>query len=104
MGKPKIEEISSQEYEEGRIDKFFLHGKKDIHKELISFLIEMEISETKIELFDFITSENSGCLFIFDNDKRINLFISENEICFTLDTNIPKEEIIAKIEKYFQIF
>ncbi|MCK4996825.1 hypothetical protein KAS08_00845 [Candidatus Pacearchaeota archaeon] len=104
MEKPRIKEISSQEYENGRIDKFFLYGEKDIHKELINFLVAIGISEDKVNEFDFITSENRGCFFIFDKDKKINLFVSENEICLTLDSNILKKEIMVKIEKYFQIF
>jgi len=45
MDKPKIEEINSKEYDNGRVDRFFIAGNPDIHKQLISMLNNLGISK-----------------------------------------------------------
>jgi len=103
MEKFKIEEIFSKEYEEGRVDRFFLSGRIDIHNQLISFLRLLNISEEKLEELDFVTSDAEGYFFVFDREIRVSLLISEEGINLIMDTKIPKEELISKIENYFQV-
>ncbi len=103
MEKFKIEEISSKDYELGRIDKFSIYKRIDIHNQLISFLRSLGFSEEKLEDLDFVTSEVGGYFFVFDGNVRFHMFISVEEITFVLDTNLPREEIISKLEKYFYV-
>lgn len=104
MEKFKIEEISSKTYEKGRIDRFSIYKRVDIHNPLISFLRNLNFPDKKLEDLDFITSEIEGYFFVFNEDKRFHLFVSEEEITFVLDTNLLKEEIMSKLENYFQVF
>jgi|SRR3989344_2483634 len=103
MEKFKIEEMSSNDYEQGRIDRFSIYKRLDIHNQLISFLRSLNFPDEKLEDLDFVTSEVEGYFFVFDRNKRFHLFVSEEEITFVLDTNLSKEEIISKLENYFQI-
>lgn len=103
MEKFKIEEISSKEYEQGRVDRFSIYKRIDLHNQLISFLRSLDFSEEKLEELDFVTSNIEGYFFVFDKNIRFHMFISVKEITFVLDTNFPKEKIISKLEKYFHV-
>jgi hypothetical protein len=49
MNKLKIEEISSEEYPSGRIDKLILSGDKDFHDSLISFMKDLNFDNESLE-------------------------------------------------------
>lgn len=103
MEKPKIEEISSIEYDLGRIDKFSIYEKIDIHKELINFIYELGFNQEALDEFDFDFTKFEGYKFAYSKNMRIHLILNDNQISFILDTNLSKEEIIAKLERYFKI-
>jgi len=104
MAKPIIEGIRSNEYDGGRIDTFFFSKRIDIHTELESLLFDLGFSYEDAEDFDFITTEQDGSFFIYKDEIRVHLVLSENEMFLILDTNIPKEKILKKVEEHFQIF
>ena len=104
MEKPKISEIRSSEYSQGRIDYFVVENKIDFHKELINFIYGLGFNQDSLDEFDFDFTKVEGHKFAYSKNIRIHLILNDNQISFILDTNIPKEEIMAKIEKHFQIF
>ncbi|MCK9568216.1 hypothetical protein M0R72_04660 [Candidatus Pacearchaeota archaeon] len=104
MDKPKIEEINSKEYDGGRVDRFFISGDQDIHKQLISMLNNLGISKKNLEELDFVTSNLDGYFFISEKDIKFHLLISSEGINFIFDSKKDKETLISEIEKHFQIF
>ena len=104
MAKPKINQIESKEYEEGRIDFFIVEEKSDFHKELISLLSDIGFEESKIDEIDSDYEKDEGNYFIFSKGMRFYLLLEEKSAKFIFDIQIPKEELTSNIEKYFQVF
>lgn len=104
MKKIKILETSSQEYEEGRIDRFLFLGNQDIHKELISLLNNLGVSNERLEDLDVITTSEERYFFIFEKPIKIHLLITKELITLLIDSKLSREEIMAEMEKNFQLF
>lgn len=104
MEKPKINQIESKEYEEGRIDLFVIEERRDFHNEIISLLSDIGFEEEKLNELDSNYNKDEGNYFVFSKGMRFYLFLQEDSIKFVIDSQIQKEELISKIEKYFQIF
>ena len=96
--------MESKEYKEGKIDLFVIDKKEDFHKELISLLLDVGFEEDKLDELDSDYGSDEGHYFVFSKGMRVHLFLEDNHSKFVLDTKIPKEELISKIERYFQIF
>ena len=102
--KPKIEEISSKEYEEGRIDRFLISQNKDVHRQIISSLVSLGVYEKNLEEFDFVTSNNEGYFFVHNRGIRVHMILHDNNINLILDSRIPKKKLMNEFKKHFQIF
>lgn len=99
----RITGIKSQEYSRGRFDSFLIPTNKDIHKEVISLLLDLGFSEKKALTFDFDFSETDGVFFIYNKGMRFYLILNEDNTRLVFDTKKPKKEIISVIKKYFRL-
>jgi hypothetical protein len=102
--KPKIVEISSEEYPSGRIDRLILLENKDFHDSLISFMKDLNFDNENLDKFDVELDSFEGYLFAYSKKAKIHLVKLKKEIIILIDSSIDKENLIDIIERYFQIF
>jgi len=104
MNKPKVEEISSYEYPNGRIDTLKVVFKEGIHKPIIELLNSLKFPKETLENFDLEMKYFRGYLFGYSKKIKVHLFSSNEGISLVFDSKKKKEELIKEIEKFFQIF
>ena len=103
MPKPKIIEIASEDYPQGRIDSFKINLSENLHQIIIPIFLELDFPEELVlEKLDTILSEQDY-IFIYGNNKiKAHLIIDKQNLSIKFDTTIPKSKFNKIIEKYFQ--
>lgn len=105
MEKPKILEIGSRSYPEGRIDSFKIDESSGHWESIVDCLIDFGFKDESIRANIDFTLEDRGYLFLYLNPKlKVHLSAEESKNSFTirLDTSIPRDLIIKVFERYFQ--
>ena len=105
MVKPKILGFGSESYPEGRIDYFKIDEIGGAFETIVSCLTDFGFSEDSIRTKIDLTLEDRGYLFTYLNSSlKLHLSAEESEDFFVVrfDTSLPKDEIIAVMEKYFE--
>lgn len=104
MDKPRITEISSFEYPKGRIDKFEIEIKKDLHVYLIGLFEKLGFNKESLLFLDKEYEKQRGYFFVHSKRIKAHLFVEEDRLILALDNSEDKKELIKTIEKFFYIF
>lgn len=104
MGKIKIKEIKSEDYENGRIDSFLISKNIDLHVDIIGVLIDMGFSEKNITVFDTEYDMINTYLFSKEKDVKIFLICFDEEILLIIDSKLDKLRLMKIIEDHFELF
>ena len=106
MEKTKIKSIVSKECNKERSDFFVIEISDELHKNLISLLIKLGFKYDEIEDFDSLYKGEDLFIFVCKNNLRVYLTngSTKDEILLIIDSTLKKEDLINKIEEYFQIF
>jgi hypothetical protein len=103
MEKPKIVEIISKEYGQGRIDLFKIKSEKDLRKSIIPLLISFSVDEEESMDADSENYYAGDYLFFSGEDVKIHIFVDEENVNLVIDSNQSKKEIIDKMESFFRV-
>ncbi len=104
--KPKILEIKSEEYPEGRIDSLTIDEENGGFDAIVSCLIKLGFNEGDIWAEIDRTLERRGYLFLYLNQKlKVHLSAESSKDFFIirLDTSIPRETVINSFETFFEL-
>ncbi len=102
--KPKILEISSEEYPHGRIDKFVIEMQENLQSPIIDLFKELGCPKEELNDLDLDYPSTRGYFFVYSKKIKAHFFVGRGDVILVLDSNFKKEKLIFIIEKYFQIF
>ena len=102
MGKPKIVQISSEEYLKGRWDLFKIELIEDLINPLSMLFKDFGFDEEVILSLDTDYSSLKGFYPFYSKNVKAYIYVEGDFLNLIFDTSLPKDEIIAIMEKHFQ--
>lgn len=102
--KPKISEISSEEYPRGRIDKLIIEMQENLQDSIINLFKELKFEKDKLNDLDIDYPSTRGYFFVYNKKIKAHFFIEKSRVNLIFDSKLKKEKLIKEIEKFFQIF
>ncbi len=102
MKKIKISRVSSEEYPNGRWDKFTLKPVEELIDPMTNLFRDLGFSEDVLNDLDVFYPRLGGFNAFHSKNIKAYLIGYEDDLELIFDTSLPREEINKVVEKYFE--
>jgi len=102
MEKIKISRVSSEEYPNGRWDKFTLKPVEELIEPITNLFRDLEFGEDVLNDLDVFYPCLGGFNAFYSKDVKAYLIGYEDDLVLIFDTSLPMKEIHDAVEKYFE--